>query len=131
MAGEIRTVRDELHLEYPFAGSRILRDPLRREGVIIGRERVIGLMRRLGIAAIYRRPNSSTSSLGHKIYPYLLRDIVVDGYNLHMDVQSRRISMEARVSRLIYFDSAGIRKIRLTATLPWRRRFPSCRRRSA
>ena len=58
---------DELHLEYPFAGSRMLRDLLRGEGVIIGRERVIGLMRRMGIAAIYRRPNTSKPSPGHKI----------------------------------------------------------------
>ena len=71
----------ELHLEYPFAGSRMLRDLLRGEGVIIGRERVIGLMRRMGIAAIHRRPNTSKPSPGHKIYPYLLRDLVVDRPN--------------------------------------------------
>jgi putative transposase len=72
---------DELHLEYPFAGSRMLRDLLRGEGVVIGRERVIGMMRRMGIAAIYRRPNTSKPSPGHKIYPYLLRGLVVDRPN--------------------------------------------------
>ena len=45
---------DELHLDYPFAGSRMLRDLLRGEGVEIGRELVATLMRRMGIEAIYR-----------------------------------------------------------------------------
>jgi putative transposase len=64
---------DELHLNYPFAGSRMLRDLLRAEGVAIGRQRVATMMRRMGIAAIYRRPNTSKPAPGHKIYPYLLR----------------------------------------------------------
>ena len=72
---------DALHLEYPFAGSRMLRDLLRGEGVVIGRERVIGMMRRMGIAAIYRRPNTSKPCPGHKIYPYLLRGLVIDRPN--------------------------------------------------
>ena len=50
---------DELHLGYPFAGSRMLRDFLNREGVSIGRRHVASLMKRIGIAAIYRRPNTS------------------------------------------------------------------------
>ena len=72
---------DELHLEYPFAGSRMLRDLLRGEGVVIGRERVWGMMRRMGIVAIYRRPNTSKPSPGHKIYPYLLRGLKVERPN--------------------------------------------------
>ena len=72
---------DELHLDYPFAGSRMLRDLLRGEGVEIGRERVITLMRRMGIEAIYRRPNTSKRAAGHQVYPYLLRDITVDRPN--------------------------------------------------
>ncbi len=64
---------DELHLDYPFAGSRMLRDLLKREGVSIGRRHVATLMKRMGIAAIYRRPNTSKPAPGHKIYPYLLR----------------------------------------------------------
>ena len=59
---------DELHLDDPFAGSWMLRDLLRGEGVVIGRDRVVSLMRRRRIAAIYRRPNTSKSSPGHKIY---------------------------------------------------------------
>src|SRR3974390_130870 len=49
---------DELHLDYPFAGSRMLRDLLRGEGVAIGRRHVITLMKRMGVEAIYRRTNS-------------------------------------------------------------------------
>jgi|SRR5665213_286542 len=72
---------DELNLDYPFAGSRMLRDLLRGEGVQIGRQRVITMMRRMAIEAIYRRPNTSKPAAGHKIYPYLLRDLAVDRPN--------------------------------------------------
>jgi putative transposase len=68
---------DELHMDYPFAGSRMLRDLLRGEGVVIGRERVSTLMKRMGVEALYRRPNTSKPAAGHKIYPYLLRDLPV------------------------------------------------------
>jgi len=72
---------DELHLEHPFAGSRMLRDLLRGEGVQIGRQRVITMMRRMEIEAIYRRPNTSKPAPGHRIYPYLLRGLAVDRPN--------------------------------------------------
>jgi len=72
---------DELHLDHPFAGSRMLRDLLRGEGVEIGRQRVGTMMKRMGIAAIYRRPNTSKPALGHKIYPYLLRSVAVERPN--------------------------------------------------
>ena len=68
---------DELHLDYPFAGSRMMRDLLRGEGIAIGRERVVTMMRRMGIEALYRRPNTSKPAAGHKIYPYLLRGLDV------------------------------------------------------
>ncbi len=68
---------DELHLEFPFAGSRMLRDLLRAEGIEIGRQHVATLMKRIGIEAIYRRPNTSKPAPGHKIYPYLLRKLLV------------------------------------------------------
>jgi putative transposase len=69
---------DELHLDYPFAGSRMLRDLLRGEGLAIGRAHVITLMKRMGIEAIYRRPNTSKPEPGHKIHPYLLRGLTID-----------------------------------------------------
>jgi putative transposase len=72
---------DELHLDYPFAGSRMLRDLLRGEGVAIGRRRVATMIKRMGIAAVYRRPNTSKPAAGHKIYPYLLRWVAVERPN--------------------------------------------------
>jgi len=72
---------DELHLEFPFAGSRMLRDLLHGEGIEIGRERVARLMKRMGIEALYRRPNTSKPAPGHKIYPYLLRGMTIDRPN--------------------------------------------------
>ena len=72
---------DELHLNYPFAGSRMLRDLLIGEGVAIGRDHVRTLMRRMGIEAIYRRPNTSRPEPGHKIYPYLLRNLAIERPN--------------------------------------------------
>lgn len=68
---------DELHLDYPFAGARMLRDLLHGEDIKVGRDRVAGMMKRMGIAAIYRRPNTSKPAPGHKIYPYLLRKTAV------------------------------------------------------
>ena len=72
---------DELHLDHPFAGSRMLRDLLRGEGVAIGRAHVTTLMKRTGIEAVYRRPNTSKAAPGHKIYPYLLRGLAVERPN--------------------------------------------------
>lgn len=82
-AGDLVIMRriDALHLDYPFAGSRMLRDLLRGEGFGIGREAVRTMMRRMGVEAIYRRPNTSKPAPGHRIYPYLLRDLVVDRPN--------------------------------------------------
>ena len=68
---------DELHMEYPFAGSRMLKVLLNGEGHEVGRCHVATLMKRMGIAAIYRRPNTSKPAPGHKIYPYLLRNLAV------------------------------------------------------
>lgn len=73
---------DELHLEYPFAGSRMLRDLLRAEDIDIGRDRVTTCMKRMGIKAIYRRPNTSKPAPGHRVFPYLLRNVAVDRPNL-------------------------------------------------
>ena len=72
---------DELHLDHPFAGARMLRDLLRRDGVVVGRRHVSTLMKRMGIEAIYRRPNTSKPTPGHKIYPYLLRGVTIDRPN--------------------------------------------------
>jgi putative transposase len=68
---------DELHLDFPFAGSRMLRDLLVAEGFRTGRRHVATLMKRMGLQALYRKPNTSKPAPGHKIYPYLLRDLPV------------------------------------------------------
>jgi len=68
---------DELHLDYPFAGSRMLQGLLFGEGYKTGRLHVRTLMKRMDIEAIYRRPNTSKPEPGHKIYPYLLRRLPV------------------------------------------------------
>jgi putative transposase len=68
---------DELHLEYPFAGSRMLKGLLQAEGHKVGRQHVSTLMTKMGIEALYRRPNTSKPAPGHKVYPYLLRDLAV------------------------------------------------------
>src|SRR3954467_11088157 len=82
-AGGLAIMRriDELHVDYPFAGSRMLRDLLRGEGVAIGRKLVAAMMRRMGIEAIYRKPNTSKAARGHKIYPYLLRGRAIERGN--------------------------------------------------
>jgi putative transposase len=68
---------DRLHLEFPFAGARMLRDFLSAEGCKVGRRHVKTLMRRMGIEALYRRPRTTKPEPGHKIFPYLLRGIEV------------------------------------------------------
>ncbi|MEG3153656.1 hypothetical protein U1700_01990 [Sphingomonas sp. RB1R13] len=68
---------DELHMDFAFAGSRMLRDLLGAEGVKVGCLHVATLMKKMGVAAIYRRPNTSKPEPGHKIYPYLLRKLAV------------------------------------------------------
>ena len=72
---------DELHLHYPFAGARMLRDLLRQEGRAIGRRQVVTLMRRMGIEALYRKPSLSRRQSGHQIFPYLLRDLAISRPN--------------------------------------------------
>jgi putative transposase len=72
---------DKLHLEYPFAGSRMMRGLLAAEGCMIGRRHVRTLMQTIGIEAIYRRPNTTRPAPGHRIYPYLLRGLTIERPN--------------------------------------------------
>jgi putative transposase len=72
---------DELHLNYPFAGARMLRDMLNREGIPIGRKHVSTLMGKMGISAIYRKRNTSAPHPKHPIYPYLLKNLTIDRPN--------------------------------------------------
>ena len=72
---------DALNLAHPFAGSRMLRDMLNREGLEVGRRHVATLMRRMGIEALYRKPNTSKKHPTHKVYAYLLRGLKIDRAN--------------------------------------------------
>jgi len=69
---------DEIHLEYPFYGSRRLKGALLDKGYIVARKKVSRLMKTLGITAIYPKPNTSKSNPAHKVYPYLLRNKAID-----------------------------------------------------
>ncbi|WP_419188655.1 IS3 family transposase [Burkholderia cepacia] len=68
---------DELHMEFPFAGARMLARLLRREGHEVGRRRVHTLMKRMGVEALYCKPNTSRRNVQHKIWPYLLRGMKI------------------------------------------------------
>jgi putative transposase len=72
---------DELHLNFPFAGARMLRDMLKLEGCEVGRKHVRTLMGKMGIAAVYRKRQTSTPGRAHPIYPYLLKNLTIDQPN--------------------------------------------------
>ena len=72
---------DELHLEHPFMGARMLRRQLIRAGIRAGRRHIATLMRRMGIAALAPQPGTSKAQPGHKIYPYLLRQLAIKRAN--------------------------------------------------
>ena len=72
---------DELHLEHPFMGARMLRDQLDREGFKVGRKHVGTLMERMGIEALYRKPGTSKKHPRHEIHPYLLRGLNINRAN--------------------------------------------------
>lgn len=80
---DLRLMRriDELHMDYPFAGSRMMQGFLNQEGFGVGRKHTATLMRKIGIEALYRRPRTTRPVPGHRVYPYLLRGMTVDRPN--------------------------------------------------
>jgi putative transposase len=106
--GDLRLMRriDELHLEHPFAGARMLRDMLKLEGVVVGRKHVATLMKKMGIEALYRKANTSRRNTAHRIYPYLLRSLTIDRPNQVWAMDTTYIPM-----------SRGF--VYLTAVLDW------------
>lgn len=78
---ELMRLIDEIYLQWPFYGSRRIRNELGRRGFVINRKRVQRLMQRMGLQAIYPRERTTRPAPGHKIYPYLLRELVVDRPN--------------------------------------------------
>ncbi len=91
---EIMRRLDRLHLQYPFAGSRMLRGLLALQGCKIGRRHVKTLMKRMGIEALYRRPRTTKPEPGHKIYPYLLRGMEITRPNQVWAMDITYIPME-------------------------------------
>ena len=84
---------DELHLEHPFMGARMLRDQLDRAGIRVGRRHVATLMRRMGIEALAPQPDTSRAAPGHKIYPYLLRNLPITRANQVWALDTTYIAM--------------------------------------
>jgi putative transposase len=80
---DLRLMRaiDEIHLKRPFFGSRRIRDSLNDLGHAVGRDHVRTLMQKMGIEALYRKPNLSRANRAHKVYPYLLRDLKIERAN--------------------------------------------------
>ena len=68
---------DEAFLDCPYYGSRQMMRHLRRLGHRVGRNRVVRLMRKMGLRAIYQKPNTSAPHPEHRVYPYLLRDLAI------------------------------------------------------
>src|SRR4030088_251651 len=72
---------DELHLAWPFYGSRRMAAVLRRGGWAVNRKRAKRLMRGMGVQGIYQKPKTSKGHPDHKVHPYLLRGLTVDRPN--------------------------------------------------
>ncbi|PPQ13739.1 hypothetical protein CV770_40955 [Bradyrhizobium sp. AC87j1] len=72
---------DQLFTAWPFLGSRRMTAMLNGEGCRINRKRVQRLMRKMGIAALGPKPRTTKPAPGHKIFPYLLRHMVIDRPN--------------------------------------------------
>ena len=114
---EVMRRLDRLHLEFPFAGSRMLQGLLVAEGCKIGRRHVKTLMKRMGIEALYRHPRTTKPEPGHKIYPYLLRGLEItrpnqvwaDGHHLHPD--GARLRLSGRCARLVQPSCAVVARI--------------------
>ena len=106
---------DEQFLETPWYGSRQMARHLRREGYTVGRKRVRRLMARMGLEPIYQRPRTTVSHPGHRIYPYLLRDMVIDRPNQVWCSDITYIPMQRGFHYLIAIMDWATRKV-----LSWR-----------
>ena len=108
---------DELHLDYPLAGNRMLQTFLVREGYDVGRLHVATLMKRMRIEAIYHRPNTSKPAPGHTIFPYLLRKLPVTRPNQvwAMDItyipMARGLRLSCGRRRLVQPEGSGMEVI--------------------
>jgi len=112
--GDLRLMRrlDELHLEHPFMGARMMRDQLWREGLEVGRRPVTALMQRMGIEALCPQPGSSKPAPGHKVYPYLLRKLSITRSNQVWALDTTYIAMARGCVYLTAVVEVASRKIR-------------------
>jgi len=111
---------DELHLEHPFMGARMLRDQLTRSGFTVGRKHVGTLMKRMGVTALYNRPGTSKRHPGHRIYPYLLRGMSIKRANQVWAMDTTYIRMAKGFVYLIAVVDWANRKVlasKITITL--------------
>ena len=102
---------DELHLEHPFMGARMLSDQLNLAGLDAGRKHVGTLMKRMGVEALYRKPDTSKKHPGHKIYPYLLRGLTINQANQVWALDTTYIPMEKGFVYLVAVVDWASRKV--------------------
>ena len=102
---------DELHLQHPFMGARMLRDQLVREGVQVGRRHVRSLMLRMGIEALAPQPGTSQRAVGHKVYPYLLRKLSITCANQVWALDTTYIPMARGFVYLVAVVDVASRKV--------------------
>ena len=102
---------DELHLQHPFMGARMLRDQLARQGIHAGRRHIRTLMLRMGIEALAPQPGTSKRAPGHKIYPYLLRNLAVTRANQVWALDTTYIPMARGFVYLIAVVDVASRKV--------------------
>ncbi len=127
---------DELHMDWLFADARMLSKILKLEGQPVGRRHISTLMKRMGIHALYRKPNTSRRHPAHKVYPYLLRNLPITRSNqvwaadityipmkrgfvylfAVMDWASRRV-LSWRVSNTLTTDFCIVRRYRRRSTV--------------
>jgi putative transposase len=112
---ELMRLIDEIHLRYPFFGSRRIRDKLNENGHNVGRGHVATLMRKMGIEALYRKPKLSEPHPGHKVYPYLLRGMEITRANQVWSIDITYIPMAKGFCYLIAIMDWASRRV-----LSWR-----------
>ena len=106
---------DEQHTRAPYYGARQMARHLRREGYVVGRKRVRRLMQKMGLCVIYQRPRTTVPALDHEVYPYLLRDLVIDRPNQVWCADITFISMRRGFLYLVAIMDWASRKV-----LAWR-----------
>ena len=111
---------DRLHLEYPFAGSRMLRSLLKLAGINVGRRHIRTLMKKMDIAALHRKTNTSKRNQSHRIYPYLLRELSIDHPNQVWAMDTTYIPMKkgfVYLSAVLDWATRKVLSFRLSNTL--------------